>query len=510
MGITRARKDKLVAEYMGRKYPEITPFQSEWMKSHTGKWLTVTRENGTEIARCSCCGEVVEIGKTKHKGRAICPNCKKEVEVLHSWRVSKYWDDVQFVIVPKAIDNKVLMLRYYYVYRKGFDNIHTPEIRECARMIINTKRKSVHTFENKEGSWEYTHRNYFAETNMYNYRRWCCLSGIDYDRLLARGLRKLDTFKYWSPKMIKDLWSKQYYTHNLICVLATKADLYEKMYKVGLADVVKADIVASKYDEIKYNAKAKSLTAMLGITKEQLKTLKNVRINHLKVLEAMQIQKEMGLDKEIISYIEKLCISYSDVKRLAEDNNAKKVLRYCVRQNIGIYEYRRYKENLVTLGYRLDDAYLFPRNFRVDDLRVANEIVERRDARKKEKDVERNVLISGISKGLRENKELMEFFAGSNGLIVYVPESVEELKMEGKRLHNCLGSYVDRVAEGKTLVFFIRRMEDPTAPYIAMEYCHGRVLQCMYDYNKRVEDTKIIDFAEALARKLAAMDILAA
>ncbi len=510
MSISKARKDKLVAEYMGRKYPEITPFQTEWMKSHTGKWLTVTRGNGTEVARCNCCGEVVEVGMTKHKGRVICPNCKKEVEVLHSWRVSKYWDDVQFVIVPKAIDSKTLMLRYYSVYRNGFSNIHTPVISECARMIIDTKRKTVHPFENAYGAWEYTRRNFFPETNMYNPRRWCCLFGIDYDRLLTRELRKLDTFKYWTAKMIKDLWNSRYYTHNLVCVLATKADLYEKMYKVGLADVVKADIVANKYDEIKYNAKTKSLTAMLGITKEQLKALKDVKINHLEVLKAMQIQKEMGWDKEIISYIEKLIISYGEVKRLAEDNNVKKVLRYCVKQNINVYEYKHYKENLVTLGYRLDDAYLFPRDFRADDLRVANEIVERRDARKKEKDVERNVLISGISKGLRENKELMEFFAGSDGLIVYVPESVEELRAEGKRLHNCLGSYVDRVAEGKTLVFFIRRMEDPTAPYIAMEYCHGRVLQCMYDCNQRVEDMKIIDFAEALARKLAAMDILAA
>ena len=509
MGITRARKDKLVAEYMGRKYPKITPFQSEWMKSHTGKWLTVTRENGTEVARCSCCGEVVEIGKTKHKGKVICPNCKKEVEVLHGWRTSKYWDDVQFVIVPKAIDSKTLMLRYYYVLRGNFERIHAPAIGECARMIINTKRKSAHPFEKAYKKWEYTRRSFFTEFNMYNYRRWCCLQGIDYERLFVRELRKLDVFKYWTPKMIKELRTRRYYTHDVIRVMAARADLYEKMYKAGLVDAVKSDIEATEYSEIKYNAKEKSLTAMLGITKGQLKHLRCVK-HHLNVLEYMQNERCVT-DSELISVIDKSGVRYRDAKWIFEENlNAKKMLSYIARHGINIWEYRRYKENLITLGYRLDDAYLYPRDFRHDDLRVADEMTEKRNHDLEEKNVERNILISGISKGLRENKELMEFFSGSEGLVVYVPETIEELKEEGKRLHNCLGSYADRVAEGKTLIFFIRRMEDPTAPYIAMEYCHGRVIQCRLDYNEPVKDTKIIDFAEALARKLAAMDILAA
>ena len=69
---------------------------------------------------------------------------------------------------------------------------------------------------------------------------------------------------------------------------------------------------------------------------------------------------------------------------------------------------------------------------------------------------------------------------------------------------------MDRYAEGKTLIFFVRRIEDPTAPYIAMEYCHGRVVQCRYNYNKRVEDEKIIGFTNALAEALAKEKILVA
>lgn len=509
MAISRARKEKLTQQYMiERKYPKITPFQTQWAKSHTAEWIVVTKENGVEVAHCTSCDSDIEIGKTKHKGKVICPHCKKEMEVLHAWRVSKYFSNVKFVIIPRAIDEDTLMLRYYSVWRSHFKRINDPIIEECARHIINLKRGAAHTFENAYGhGWKYTTQNYFRERNMYNYRDWCCLGGIDYTPLFTRELRKLNRLKYMTPKMIKDLWGngRNYYTHNFVWKLALRAPLYEKMYKVGLGKLAKEDFHG--YNPIGFAKENSTLTGMLGISREQLKTLR--RHPSLRALQIMMVDRTFNPNEEMVSLISNLKISTHDWEEI-RDNKPLKTLRYLSKQKIALHEWKHYLRTLENIGYQLDDAYMFPKDFRREDARVTEEYRAKREERRKENENKRDGLMYKIAEGLRNNKELREFFKGSNGLQVFVPESAEELRREGASLHNCLRTYVERYSEGKTLIFFIRRMEDPTAPYIAMEYCHGRVIQCRLDYNEPVKDTKIIDFAEALARKLAAMDILAA
>jgi hypothetical protein len=37
---------------------------------------------------------------------------------------------------------------------------------------------------------------------------------------------------------------------------------------------------------------------------------------------------------------------------------------------------------------------------------------------------------------------------------------------------------------------------------VAFEYVNGEVVQCRYDYNKAVDDEKIISFVDAFAKRL--------
>lgn len=46
----------------------------------------------------------------------------------------------------------------------------------------------------------------------------------------------------------------------------------------------------------------------------------------------------------------------------------------------------------------------------------------------------------------------------------------------------CVGTYVQRVAEGKTKIFFVRKADAPDVPYFTMEY-QGKVVQCRGDHN---------------------------
>ena len=500
----REQKLKLVAKYM-KKYPEITDYQKEWSRKHTAKWIVVSKD-GT--AHCTCCNEDIEIGKTKHKGNAVCQKCGKELEVLHDWRASKYFDDVQFVVIPKALDNETLMMRYVYVHRNSIERINTPNIRECARLVMT--EKGNHTFEiDSLGNWNYRRTGYFMEYNMYNYRSWCCLPAMEYIPTLTRELRKLDAFKYLEPKMIKRLWNTRVYAHGNVEGIRPRTDLYEKMFKVGLGNMAVKDIIDRSYcgtksDVIDYDPNEKSLTKMLGINKNKLKML--LKYQNTMALEI--IRRTDNDVEEIMELANKVKASRSDIKNVNANANLKKLLNYVVKHGIRLAEYNHYYGLLEDMNINHDGAYLYPADFRRSEQDIEAECRVLR-ARDKGGMSEKNELIRKIAQGLYNMPDLKEFFSGSNGLVVYVPESSEDLIREGAHLHNCLGTYIDRFARGDTLIFFIRRMEDPTAPYVAMEYRNGRVVQCRFDHNVSATG-KVVDFAEALARKLAAMNILAA
>lgn len=66
----------------------------------------------------------------------------------------------------------------------------------------------------------------------------------------------------------------------------------------------------------------------------------------------------------------------------------------------------------------------------------------------------------------------------SKDLFIKLPMDLNELKVEGEKLHHCVRTYIPKVAEGKTLILFIRRTNDPDTPYYTMEFKDGDVAQC--------------------------------
>ena len=47
--------------------------------------------------------------------------------------------------------------------------------------------------------------------------------------------------------------------------------------------------------------------------------------------------------------------------------------------------------------------------------------------------------------------------------------SAKEIAREGKVLHHCVGSYIERVASGERLILFIRGKDNPHDPLYTME-----------------------------------------
>ncbi len=64
-----------------------------------------------------------------------------------------------------------------------------------------------------------------------------------------------------------------------------------------------------------------------------------------------------------------------------------------------------------------------------------------------------------------------------DGFKIVPPNKATAISDEGAMLHHCVGSYVDRMAEGKTVILFIRQEQEPDKPFFTMEVQNNKVVQ---------------------------------
>lgn len=75
-------------------------------------------------------------------------------------------------------------------------------------------------------------------------------------------------------------------------------------------------------------------------------------------------------------------------------------------------------------------------------------------------------------------EELRKFAWEQDGILIRPAEQPEELEREGEILHHCVGTYRSKHAEGRSAIFFLRRVEAPDKPWYTLELSGDlRVLQ---------------------------------
>ena len=89
------------------------------------------------------------------------------------------------------------------------------------------------------------------------------------------------------------------------------------------------------------------------------------------------------------------------------------------------------------------------------------------------------------------SKEAEEFTFTSDGFMIRPVHSNEELINESKVLNHCVRTYGERVAKGQTMIFFIRKSDNPATPYVTLEMSNKRIVQVRAENNSDpCEDVK--------------------
>jgi hypothetical protein len=86
--------------------------------------------------------------------------------------------------------------------------------------------------------------------------------------------------------------------------------------------------------------------------------------------------------------------------------------------------------------------------------------------------------------------------------VIILPHDVADVVQEGQAQHNCVGSYIDRIVKRHSLVFFIRKKDEPDTSLVTAEYRNGKITQLYYKNNQSVNDKEIIDIAAEFCNRL--------
>lgn len=83
---------------------------------------------------------------------------------------------------------------------------------------------------------------------------------------------------------------------------------------------------------------------------------------------------------------------------------------------------------------------------------------------------------------------------------VVLPKNMQDLVTEGNEMHHCVGSYGNRVADGETLIVFVRHKDTPDKCYITAQINpkNGELGQYYLAYDKTITNLEDREFKTAL------------
>lgn len=91
----------------------------------------------------------------------------------------------------------------------------------------------------------------------------------------------------------------------------------------------------------------------------------------------------------------------------------------------------------------------------------------------------------------RKCTEYKEVGITSDRYFIRFPNDLADLIMEGSTMHHCVASYADRVIDGTSIIFFMRKAEDPETPYITMEFDRqGQLVQARKSRNAPIGNSE--------------------
>lgn len=442
-------------------------------------------------AYCTACRHEVRIAAAKHNTSGLCPRCKKKVTFKCRGRRGRIFDRETVQVLQKAEGNG-LVLRIIKVYR-SFADSDIPnhfEIWENARQFITLSSSGqcsvdAYYYHYKAGydltPWCNGYRPVF---DRWKYNFTADMSGVLYQRNLSDTLKdtpwaysQLEAFSGIASFSGVATFSSAYIKRPKIEHL-----IKMKLYRL-VSGIIYGGYSYSALQAINFNGE--NMRAILGIDRPYFPLLRelNPSIDQLHLIRQL-LQADHKPSTEQIKWFIASKISNADAaKELLAHMSVHKLQRYVEQQfapedeaalkrvdyykmNTLITDYHDYLCMCKELQYDVKNSFiLFPRELKAAHDSVAKTLKDKRTA-------EHEKAIAGSFDEWQKRYQYQ-----SKELMMIPPHSAKEIVDEGAALHHCVRLYVKNVAEKKSVILFVRSVDEPDKSLCTVEVKDGQVTQ---------------------------------
>lgn len=476
-----------------------------------------------KYAFCTACQREVEIdfSQARHKEETKCPLCKRKAFYKAEHYIKGAFEDFGCGIIYTKEDD-CIVVRHFDV-KKIYSNL--------GHIKFFTASETLQEYFNENGWVKGFDRttNYYSGKDVWrklNIRQVSNLKGIAgmpcYHILL--NWKYINTYKGNIKNVIKGTpWEKSCLDkiyklgdpHNYYDVPRTflldylKCPLAEYLYKVGFYNLCQYFTFCGV---LPTNPKGTTILNILGVNKENWKALlKNGNPDKME-LKKRQRMSQYNLDEKEYELFEKYIENRKEIysfnfNLLNGTTLYDELYKYYTKTLYKLDKYAQTQKDFKIgtyidhlrmchdLGYDMNNTFIiFPADLQREHQVVIQRWNEIKNAEAREKAKKRNNEYVAL-----RDKYLEQFAFAENDLQIVVPNGCEDICAEGQNLHHCVGTYIDKVCKGISIILFIRKINDLALSYYTMELREDRIIQCRGFDNKDMTDKVkrfIRDFAK--------------
>lgn len=449
-------------------------------------------------AYCTACRHEVRIAAAKHNTSGLCPRCKKKITFKCRGRRGRIFDRATVQVLQKAEGNG-LVLRIIKVYR-SFADSDIPnhfEIWENARQFITLSSSGqcsvdAYYYHYKAGydltPWCNGYRPVF---DRWKYNFTADMSGVLYQRNLSDTLKDTP----WAYSQLEAFSGIASFSGVATFLSAyIKRPKIEHLIKMKLYRLVSGIIYGGySYSALQaINFNGENMRAILGIDRPYFPLLRELdpSIDQLHLIRQLLQADHKPSTEQIKWFIASKISNANAAKELLAHMSVHKLQRYVEQQfapedeaalkrvdyykmNTLITDYHDYLCMCKELQYDVKNSFiLFPRELKAAHDSVAKTLKDKRTA-------EHEKAIAGSFDEWQKRYQYQ-----SKELMMIPPHSAKEIVDEGAALHHCVRLYVKNVAEKKSVILFVRSVDEPDKSLCTVEVKDGQVTQARGFDNK--------------------------
>lgn len=513
-----SRKHKLITDAID-SYMSMVPDRMpvDWMKFINDRVLehSVFYTKDTKTGYCTHCRLHVPVpADVRHNTPGKCAQCGSSI-IYKSWKMQQHTTyRTTAAILQKCMDG------VHYVYRQFRVDMYTerqeyyvPEIRvhedHRSLFLLGIGNSMAGSLKNYEwGEFRYT-----------GIKRWCEDGTVNHGgyRSGNYGYEKSVLYTGNIKKMLKDTCLKYVPAAEIIRsmgrerinVLTVLDDMetgfpYEVFWKMGLKRFVRERISREGRNGLVKipRPEGQKPWELMGMTKEDMKQA--VRLDATdQQMRIIQKAARMGvrLADDQVEFFDRYTGNHAVLDYIGVQT-PHRIIRY-LRERAGVEECGRdvhdeplhfwidYLDMARQMGWNLHDrAVFFPQDIR----RAHDEAAVLYTAWKDRAEAEKMRAKDEIMRG--NAAEIRKAFRHSDDMyVIKIPECYLDFKQEGNAQHNCVATYYDRAVEGRCIILFIRKRQEPDVPFCTVEIRNDSgkfmVIQNRKAYNRDApEDAK--------------------